>query len=514
MNTPPPPPPPPPPPSPPARSATAITRGDVVVALVLLAALIDWSRQPLWHTDVWGHLAYGRVYAETGQLPDREPLLALSEPVEYVAPAWLSQWGGYHLDRHGGAVGLQLFHAVAIAGSCGVLYLCLKRRDGEELPALLILAAYVALEWQQILVIRPQMAALVCFSLVLLFFRGRRRTWFALPVLLLWVNLHGSFPIGLVAPGLMLLGESLDVWARTGTLRRVWSNHHRQRQALILACLTGVTLCNPYGVRLIVEVLTFSGNPNLSTLVEWKPIYETPRQGTVVLVVVIVSVIVLMLSRRRFRWREGLPALAFGVLMFASSRYIVWFAALWSLAIFPHWCDLCARLVLRRQTPRDAAQLPRPGWWIAIATIGALACTPFGWAVLGRGEWSPRAAYGSRTPLAATEVLAARVPKGLVLNTMEWGDWLLWSVPDGPRPFVASHVQFLPARVWDDYQLVSKSRPGWREAAARYPFVAALLDARKQRELIDELDRDPRWERIYSDSLAAVFVVVDDRGRD
>ena len=38
---------------------------------------------PLWHTDLWGHLSYGRYLHQTTTLPETEPLMPLSEGVSF-----------------------------------------------------------------------------------------------------------------------------------------------------------------------------------------------------------------------------------------------------------------------------------------------------------------------------------------------------------------------------------------------------------------------------------------------
>ena len=56
--------------------------------------------RPIAHTDVWGHLSYGRLLWETGTLPTTEPLMPLSHGVPFLNSAWLTQliaYGGYQV---------------------------------------------------------------------------------------------------------------------------------------------------------------------------------------------------------------------------------------------------------------------------------------------------------------------------------------------------------------------------------------------------------------------------------
>ena len=63
----------------------------VFVGLIFLF----FNYRPLWHTDLWGHLSYGRLLWETGGFPATEPLMPLATGVPFVDTAWLSQLVGF-----------------------------------------------------------------------------------------------------------------------------------------------------------------------------------------------------------------------------------------------------------------------------------------------------------------------------------------------------------------------------------------------------------------------------------
>ena len=68
-------------------------------ALVISVAYWFFSILPIWHTDVWGHLSYGRFIWNAKSLPATEPLLPLSQGIPFVDTAWLSQLIGYGANR-------------------------------------------------------------------------------------------------------------------------------------------------------------------------------------------------------------------------------------------------------------------------------------------------------------------------------------------------------------------------------------------------------------------------------
>ena len=70
------------------RAASTHSTAGLAAALAAVFALASFL--PLWHTDVWGHLSYGRWIVETRSLPETEPLLPLCEGVRFIDTAWLS----------------------------------------------------------------------------------------------------------------------------------------------------------------------------------------------------------------------------------------------------------------------------------------------------------------------------------------------------------------------------------------------------------------------------------------
>ncbi|MBX3440094.1 MAG: hypothetical protein KF861_21570, partial [Planctomycetaceae bacterium] len=86
------------------------------------------SYQPLWHTDVWGHLSYGRWIWEQGRLPSSEPLMPLARGIPFVDTAWLTQVGGYALFRRFGVTGLQMYYAATITVAFALLLAGVVRR--------------------------------------------------------------------------------------------------------------------------------------------------------------------------------------------------------------------------------------------------------------------------------------------------------------------------------------------------------------------------------------------------
>ena len=63
--------------------------------LVLGVIYLTFCLKPVWHTDIWGHLSYGKLIWERGSLPAQEPLMPLAQGMPFVDTAWLGQLVSY-----------------------------------------------------------------------------------------------------------------------------------------------------------------------------------------------------------------------------------------------------------------------------------------------------------------------------------------------------------------------------------------------------------------------------------
>src|SRR6185369_3618997 len=95
---------------------------------LLGAAFWVFSYQPLYHTDLWGHLAYGKLLWETGTFPATEPFMVLAQGVPLVDTAWLSQLIGYLAEAKWGLAALQFLQAAMITTCFSMLTIGVYRR--------------------------------------------------------------------------------------------------------------------------------------------------------------------------------------------------------------------------------------------------------------------------------------------------------------------------------------------------------------------------------------------------
>ena len=492
-----------------------------VLVVLLGAVFFVFSWLPLWHTDLWGHLAYGRLIYATGSIPATEPLMPLARGVDFVDSAWLTQVIGYLLQNRFGTAALQGLAAACITAGAVVFCWIGLRRTGSLACTLLGLAALLWLEWAQLfgggmnLLIRPQMAGMVAFVLTLAIVtnRPRRWHWWAVPLLFAaWANLHGSFVMGLVLLGTFAVGRGGDVLRRTDRFAAVLRSWPVWRAVLLTELAAAAVLLNPYGLRLYADVWLFSGSPNLADLVEWKPLTLRMPQGQAAAAIALALIVLYRLTPRRVSTAEALALLGLGGLTLWTSRMIVWFGPVAAYYLTVHSAAVWATYRRRASQRSGYAAVPsrrperRSLWTVAAIGIAWIffALTPFAQVLLHGRQGQPADGLCRQTPIGAAAHLKELPPIGQLFNTYEYGDYLLWTDPSLPV-FVAGHAHLVPTEVWNAYMSIINGGTGWEAALDRYGVNTIVLDRPLRQTFIDRLTEEPAWEKSFQDGNAAVF---------
>ena len=459
-------------------------------------------RQRLWHTDLWGHLAYGRLISQSGRLPVTEPFSPLSAGTPLVDTAWLSQVAGFRLFQLGGPALLQWTYALLVTTSVGILVIPAIRRSHRLLPRLAAAGVFLAVGWQQLAIIRPQLVGLVCFSALLTFVdrptRSRTTRAGLVVMFALWANLHGSFVVGLALLATCVLGRAIDRWWRTGR----GTSLRRDRTWWVLVESLGLALLamllTPYGVRLPGAVVAISRHPNLQDLVEWQPLGFEQTQARIMIVAILFVLVILRRSSRRVTSCEWLLFLGLGVAAVVTSRMITW------------WAPVAAWLVARHLSDSRPSGHPPTGRlaWTGVTGLAlglTILLAPATWSLLGRQQ-DLRRSVSRTTPVAAVEWLKRHPPRGPVFNLYEWGDYLVWAGTPEVQPLLNSHAHLLPTSLWQDYLAVIYVEPGWQETLGKYRVDTVLLDHQRLRGLAVELEADPAWRSVYRDTHAEIWL--------
>lgn len=498
-----------------------MSRGAALLTAFLSLFFWRLCSRPLFHTDLWGHLSYGRWIWQHGALPATEPFLPLAQGVSIVDTSWLAQLLGFAVFSVAGPAGLQCAMAASVTGTLALIAYSLYRRTQRASLACLGIGVCLWLATQQFCVgwgemptlIRPQILGVLIYTWI--FCRAVsgapvRRDWFFIPLATcLWANLHGSFVMGPLLLVTLSVGRGLDLLIRTGSWNAVWRDSRAVNWFLIAELSAVAALVNPYGVGLYSEVLTFANNLNLADLLDWEPLTLRDGQGRAIATVAALLVILYRLSPRRVSLGEFLLLAGLGAWALWANRMLVWFAIPAAYFTVIHWNAVCRHH--QRKTATEIVPPSRTGVWTVVAVGAAwigFALSPIGVFAMHRKQLPLKNSVSSDTPIGAVEyLLKQKEPlRGQVFNSYEWGDYLLWAGPKNLQLFVNSHVHVVPREVWQSYLSISRAGSNWDDQLDRYGVNYVVIDHRVLSGLLNQMKGDDRWWLGFQDGIATVFI--------
>lgn len=494
------------------RSVPVLT-SDLLWPTAVLAGLFFFvSTHPIRPHDFWWHLKVGQEIAQTHQIPqvDVFSYTVPGSPYASYNIYWLADLVLYWVYALGGPA-LNIFvHAALITGVYLLLFLLCQRLAGDARMAAgaVFAAGMLGFEnWN----LRPQAITFLLFTVYLWLvysFRTQVKTprWLVLAfpaLMVIWVNCHGSFPLGIVLLGIWLVEtvwERARVGARSG--REIWV----PVAALVLTA--AATLLNPQGVGIFGYLRQMSAHPVVRSLPEWAPASLSTRDGIAFLVLAPLGLILLLWAGRArsglFHW---LMLLTFALLACRTGRAIVWFG----LVLAPIVAEVLPR-VLPRQKPGIGSETPPPrGEQIILALLmlffAGMIVISLPW-LKHRLPLPERKAglISAETPVAATEVLLQRHLPGNVFHDMAYGSYLIWRAQPQYRVFVDPRIELYPAWLWDIYHSVSRGDPGWQHYLSWYGVRTVMLSRIEQAGLVRAMRTQPQWRLEYEDRHTVVFV--------
>lgn len=481
--------------------------------LLIGAVFVLFASRPLWHTDLWDHLNYGENILRTHSVSPTEPLMRLCRGVPMINIPWLAQVGMAALNDHFGLTALQFTYALLVALCVAVISWRAVRMSHSAFGGILAGAIFLKVNLDQLLVIRPQLAGLLCYCVVVAWMLGRskhcRAAWIGMPLMfVLWANVHGSFSMGLFLMGIAGLGRFGDVLVISKSIRVALLDRDFHRTILLTQLCAVAVLLNPSGLSIYPEVLNVAGNSNIESMFEWDALTLRSAQGQSAAAAALLAFLAIKLSPRRMHCGEILAFVTTGLLAAWSARMLNWWAPLAGLVTGTH---LLA--AIRKTTPW--MKNPQPGnptgLW-TVVNIGMMwilfALTPFGiQTVHGRIPEAQRL-MSAETPLATVAFLDSmeELPRGIAFVPAEWAGYVMNRGPESLEPMVNLHVHVIPEQVWNDYIRMINGPSDWNGLMNEYGINLAVVDKARQPALVKRFRESAEWTSKYEDRQGMIFV--------
>lgn len=473
-------------------------------AIVFIALFVMATRE-IADPDFWWHLRTGQVITSTGTIPHTDIFSITAEGKEWVTHEWLSEVIMYALYSIGGFGLLILAFAACITLAFGFVYL---RSSGKPYLAgfCVILGALVtAPTWG----VRPQMFSLLLTSVFLYLLdryvsSGKYKFLLPIfPVMILWVNLHSGFAVGIVILAIYILGILVDRFfaARSKSAQMSSIGPIQSIVPLVVclgACLFAVLL-NPNGARMYsypFETLTSHAmqayiqewfSPDFHQL-EWLPF-------ALLFILVLVSA---FLGKAPLSSTQIVLVALFGLAGLRSARNIPLFALVATPVLAAElgaWLALSANLNEPQKTSRRASILN-----FVILLLVLLAGAIRVGTVLANQTNIEQATF----PAAAVNWIEAQQPKPNLFNSYNWGGYLIWRLYPAYKVFIDGRADVYGDQSIEKYLSIYRTAPGWEQRLASTGVNVLLLEP--DSPLAYALEGNPNWRQSFRDNKSVVFI--------
>lgn len=502
-----------------SRQSAPIMRLTINHIWVLTVLALIWlflSLAPLPPNDLWWHMAAGRTtIAEGSLIATNRWAYTLPADAPYVYQSWLSEIFMYLLWWLGDVPLLTLARSFAITASYGLMAWHAWRRVGNGRVVTIALLVAVMTGWSN-WTLRPQTLALLpgaAFAVVLgeyLIGRASARWLVALPALMaIWVNLHGSFVLGIALLGAAWLGAAIAAARAPGG--SVEARRQLRALTLVAALTLGAALLNPLGLGIVGYVRDMLSNGALQKwFVEWQP----PRNplnifdnGFWFYATVLLLAVLMAAGPRRPSAIDLLTYCGLSWLGFSGTRYVMWYG----LLLMPLLAQQLSPLTRQRQ-PVAGPRALNVGFALLLA---AVVITTLPWftpaAYLGAGSENLfatggryRMLLGSTTPVAATEWLEQNPIEGRFWTDMSYTSYTIWQVPS-KQVFADLRVELFPQAIWEDYFTIARGDDRSLSMLDKWQISHVLLDKGYQKSLYAVLKGRAGWCERYTDRTSAIF---------
>ena len=493
---------------------------DLIFMALLLGLCGPLAQRLLGDGGIGWHIRTGEIILKTRSVPRVDLFSVTMQGKPWYAWEWLYDTGAGAVHQVAGLNGVVLVNAVAVSLTFALLLdLMLARAAGLVVAISLVVLGIFASSIH--LLARPHVVSwlltVVWFGVLEKFERdGNVRVLLWLPVsMLLWVNLHGGFVVGLI-----LLGIFLASACAVG-LRKHRKSDPANRRARALAAVGVVsalaTLANPYGYALHIHIYQYLTDRFLmSHIDEFKaPNFHglAPRCFAAIVLLTLAGIRSAWRRTRASEWLIVALAVYSGL---RSARNVPWSSMLlvliaapylaemlrgWSQGgagargLFSQWAELSSRMSVLDRSLRGHA-------WAAAAVAGVV------WAALHGGYLGPTKLMDAqfdakRFPVGAVAFLARSGVRDPVFTPDQWGGYLIYRLYPRVLVVVDDRHDLYGAEFFRNYLQVIHAEPGWEKALAEMHPDWVLLPVKSA--LVDELAPTPAWKLAYRDEMSVLY---------
>jgi hypothetical protein len=458
--------------------------------------------------DTGYHIRAGEYIINNFSIPKYDIFSFHSPAIPWVAHEWLSEVIMAAIHHFFGLTGIVIFFALLISSVYYILFKRLQSIEGNILISIIV-AIFVIASSQMHWLARPHIFSMLFFLVWYCLldawqYDNKKILYLQLPLMLLWVNMHGGFIAGFILNGIYLIGNFAAFIYSTEPERFTQKNRLISLALTTGACLV-VSLINPYGYKillfpfkLVTEKFIMNNiaeylSPNFHLL------WAIPFEAFLLFILTLLA-----LSIKRLNWVELLLIIFFLHMSLYSARYIPLFAIVAAPIVakqfghvLPYWKGRLSELVAKRaanfsEIDRSAKDFAWPAVVLLIVTLLSL---------------SGRLTHDfdhDKKPIAASKFLEQEHIEGNMFNNDEFGDYIIYRNYPSFKVFFDGRNDMYGVDRFKEYVKVVHFEPGWEKILEKYDITWIVYNSSSA--LSRFLIHNDGWRLIYADKVASIFL--------
>jgi hypothetical protein len=494
------------------RFLSKITIEHLWALTVVIGIFAFVNTHPIRPHDFWWHLAVGRDIVTTQQIPQTDiySYTRLGEPYPSYNIFWFMEVFLFVVYRAGGPILTILTQSFLITSAyIVILWISYRKSQSWRTAAfgVLFAAAMGFGNWN----VRPQAITYLLGAMIFLGITEYRLTkkkfWLALfpAVMIVWVNSHGSFPIGLALIGCWIADEAWNILINRFR-KHAWDLKPIFPSVFAFVVSALACLVNPLGLGIITYLGGMAGNTTVqNNILEWMPPTLNSLEGGIFYVGLLLLAVLMAESPKRPNFFEVITFLLFGVLGIKYIRGVVWFGLVIGPVAAVHLAALFTQLGWGKPPARQTASVRHLNliFLLALVFLGFISLPWF-------KQFFPfvpakRGLISVETPIQATQYILDHHLSPQIFHDMAFGSYLIWAAQPTYKVFVDSRIELFPEEIWDDYWAISSVQSNWSGLLDKYQVNTLMLEPVKQAVLIEAVKEAPGWSLVYEDPAAVIF---------
>lgn len=472
----------------------------LTIYLGIVALYLGIFSNDMADPDLWGYLAFGRLFWEQGSFPYHDVFSYTPTKTIWIYHEWMTGVIYFPIYKIFGAGGLQMLKFTLGMMTVGLVYATAIKRRARPIFAFLALMLVSNVVRFGYSPVRAQIFTFFFFTLSLYLldsariYKNYKYLWWLIPIELVWCNLHGGFVVGLGMIGLYTLGEA-------------FAGRKYLPYAAILIIATLITFINPYGYEYWQYMVQAVIMPR-PEIVEWNNVFaaillgEYRGYGVLFVIVCLVTVpLMLWYPKRDITTMMVLSVTA--IMGFLHIRHIVFFAlalgAFLPCVLTEFWESLTSAPEIVKRYSRFRM--------IGLTVIILILCYAVGSSFFRFVSGTPLELRTSSAyyPVGAVEIIKKTHLKGNILPNFDWGEYLLWTLyPDCKVGIDGRYETVYRDEVCKEYFDFFFARDNWRDFLNKYPHHMVLV--KSESKICSLLANDPNWRLAYAGKDSALFL--------